>query len=81
MKPAAQSCCPRGGCQWLRASGACMTDILQRIVAVKREEVAAARARRSLASWRDEAESAAARRGLRGFEAALRAKVAAGRPR
>ncbi len=56
-----------------------MTDILQRIVAVKREEVAAARARRSLASWRDEAESAAARRGLRDFEAALRAKVAAGR--
>jgi len=56
-----------------------MTDILQRIVAVKREEVAAARARRSLASWRDEAESAAVRRGLRDFEAALRAKVAAGR--
>ena len=56
-----------------------MSDILQRIVAVKREEVAAARARRSLASWRDEAESAVARRGLRGFEAALRTKLAAGR--
>jgi indole-3-glycerol phosphate synthase len=56
-----------------------MSDVLQRIVAVKREEVAAARARRSLASWREEAESAAARRDLRDFEAALRAKVAAGR--
>jgi indole-3-glycerol phosphate synthase len=56
-----------------------MRDVLQRIVAVKREEVAAARARRSLASWREEAESAAARRDLRDFETALRAKVAAGR--
>ncbi len=52
-----------------------MTDILQRIVAVKREELAAARARRSLASWREEAES---RRDVRGFEAALRARIAAG---
>jgi indole-3-glycerol phosphate synthase len=53
-----------------------MSDILKRIVAVKREEVAAARHRRSLASWRDEALS---RRDVRGFEAALRARVAAGR--
>ena len=45
-----------------------MSDILQRIVAVKHEEVAAARAARSLASWREEAE---ARRDLRGFRAAL----------
>ena len=52
-----------------------MSDILQRIVAVKHEELAAARQRRSLASWREEAE---ARRDVRGFEAALRAKVAAG---
>ena len=52
-----------------------MGDILQRIVAVKREEVAAARAVRSLASWREEAES---RRDLRGFAAALRSRVAAG---
>jgi indole-3-glycerol phosphate synthase len=52
-----------------------VTDILQRIVAVKREEQAAARARRSLASWRDEAES---RRDVRGFEAALRARIAGG---
>lgn len=56
-----------------------MSDILQRIVAVKRDEVTAAKARRSLASLRAEAESDEARRGLRGFEPALRAKVAAGR--
>jgi len=53
-----------------------MSDILQKIVAVKREEIAAGRLKRSLASWREQAES---RRDLRGFEAALRAKVAAGR--
>ncbi|MDE2146646.1 MAG: indole-3-glycerol phosphate synthase TrpC [Burkholderiales bacterium] len=56
-----------------------MDDILQRIVAVKREELAAARAVRSMASWRAEAESPEARCGLRGFEAALRARAAAGR--
>jgi indole-3-glycerol phosphate synthase len=54
-----------------------MTDILERIVAVKREEIAAARARRDLASVRADAE---ARGGLRDFEAALRARLAAGRP-
>jgi indole-3-glycerol phosphate synthase len=53
-----------------------MSDILQTIVAVKHGEVAAARAARSLASLRDEAE---ARRDVRGFEAALRGKLAAGR--
>ena len=52
-----------------------MSDILQRIVAVKREEVAAARLRRSLASLRDEAEG---RRDGRGFESALRSKIAGG---
>ena len=52
-----------------------MSDILDRIVAVKREEVAAAKARRGVASWRAEAE---ARRDMRGFGAALRAKIAAG---
>lgn len=52
-----------------------MSDILDKIVAVKREEVAAAKLRRSVASWREEAE---ARRDVRGFGAALRAKVAAG---
>jgi indole-3-glycerol phosphate synthase len=56
-----------------------VSDILRRIVAVKRDEVAAAKARRSLASLRAEAESHEARRGLRGFEPALRAQVAAGR--
>ena len=53
-----------------------MSDILQTIVAVKHGEVAAARAARSLASLREEAE---ARRDVRGFEAALRGKLAAGR--
>ena len=53
-----------------------MSDILDRIVAVKREEVAAARKRRSLASQREEAES---RLDTRGFEAALRAKLAVGK--
>ena len=52
-----------------------MADILQRIVQVKRDEVDAARAQRSLASWRAEAE---ARRDVRGFEAALRARMAMG---
>ncbi|HEY1090204.1 MAG TPA: indole-3-glycerol phosphate synthase TrpC [Burkholderiaceae bacterium] len=52
-----------------------MSDILKRIVAVKHEEIAAARKQRSLASQREEAES---RQDLRGFEAALRVKIAAG---
>ncbi len=52
-----------------------MSDILQRIVAVKHEELVAARTARSLHSWRAEAE---ARHDGRGFEAALRARIAAG---
>jgi len=52
-----------------------VSDILQRIVAVKREEIGATRARRSLAGWRALAE---ARGGQRGFEAALRSRLAAG---
>jgi indole-3-glycerol phosphate synthase len=52
-----------------------MNDILHKIVAVKRDEITAGRARRSLASWREEAE---ARRDVRGFGAALRAKIAPG---
>jgi indole-3-glycerol phosphate synthase len=55
-----------------------MSDILQRIVAVKHEELAAARQRRSLASWREQAESAACRADLRDFAAALRRRVSAG---
>ena len=53
-----------------------MSDILQRIVAVKHDEVAAARARRPLAGLRAEAEALG---GVRGFGAALRARIAAGR--
>ena len=48
------------------------SDILQRIVEVKRDEVSAARRHRSLASLRDEAE---ARRDVRGFERALRRRI------
>lgn len=53
-----------------------MSDILDKIVAVKREEIAAARAQRDLASLRREAE---ARTDVRDFVGALRAKITAGR--
>ena len=52
-----------------------MSDILNKIVAVKREEIAAALAVRPLVTVRREAE---ARGGQRDFAGALRAKVAAG---
>ncbi|MBX3590301.1 MAG: indole-3-glycerol phosphate synthase TrpC [Burkholderiaceae bacterium] len=55
-------------------------DILARIVAVKHEEVEAARRRRSLAAVRADAEDARDGQGPRGFARALRDKVAAGRP-
>jgi indole-3-glycerol phosphate synthase len=54
-----------------------MSDILDKIVAVKREEVPAARALRSEAALR---ERVAAQSAPRGFAAALRARVAAGQP-
>ncbi len=52
-----------------------MSDILDKIVAVKREEVAAALAKNSLAAVRADAESRVL---TRDFEGALRAKIAAG---
>ncbi len=52
-----------------------MSDILDKIVAVKREEVAAALAKKSLAMVRADAESRVL---TRDFEGALRAKVTAG---
>jgi indole-3-glycerol phosphate synthase len=54
-----------------------MADILNRIVAVKREEIAALRAAVDMATLRRQAEG---RKDQRGFEAALRARIAAGRP-
>ena len=54
-------------------------DVLARIVAVKREEVAAARRLQSDAGLRAQAEAACGAQPVRGFERALRAKIAAGR--
>ena len=55
-----------------------MSDILHKILDVKADEVAAAKKHRALSSLRREVESdAEARVGLRGFEAGLRAKIAA----
>ena len=56
-----------------------MSDILNKILAVKADEVAAAKKYRSFASLRADVESnAELRAGLRGFEASLRTKIAAG---
>ncbi|MEC3767609.1 MULTISPECIES: indole-3-glycerol phosphate synthase TrpC [Cupriavidus] len=57
-----------------------MSDILQKILTVKADEVAAARKRRDLPSLRAEAESLRTEAGLapRGFERALRDKIAGG---
>lgn len=56
-----------------------MSDILNKILAVKADEVAAAKKHRSLASLRDEVErDTALRAGLRGFESSLRRQIAAG---
>ncbi len=52
-----------------------MSDILEKIVAVKRDEVAAALKKKSLAAMREDAESRVL---MRDFEGALRAKIAAG---
>jgi indole-3-glycerol phosphate synthase len=56
-----------------------MSDVLKKILDVKADEVAAAKKHRDLASLRREVESnREARNELRGFEAALRAKISAG---
>ncbi|WP_426321127.1 indole-3-glycerol phosphate synthase TrpC [Pseudoduganella sp. R-43] len=56
-----------------------MSDILNKILAVKADEVAAAKKHRSLQSLRDEVEGdKELRAGLRGFEASLRSKIEAG---
>ncbi len=52
-----------------------MSDILDKIVAVKRDEVAAALKKKSLAAMREDAESRVL---TRDFEGALRARIAAG---
>ena len=54
-----------------------MTDILDKIIAVKRDEIAAAAGRKSLAVMRADAESRVL---TRDFVGALRAKIAAGQP-
>ena len=57
-----------------------MSDILNKILAVKADEVATAKKYRDLASLRREVESDAdLRRNVRGFEASLRRHIAAGR--
>ena len=58
-----------------------MSDILDKILAVKADEVAKAKSHRSLASLRGDVESdSALRTDLRGFEASLRQHIAAGKP-
>jgi indole-3-glycerol phosphate synthase len=54
-----------------------MSDILNQIVAVKHEEVAAARKKASLEAVRADAESRVL---TRDFEGAMRRKIAAGQP-
>jgi indole-3-glycerol phosphate synthase len=57
-----------------------MSDILNKILAVKADEIAAAKKYRDLASLRRAVEAdSEARKGLRGFEASLRKNIAAGR--
>lgn len=56
-----------------------MSDILNKILAVKADEVSAAKKYRSLASLRSDVEAdTAARASLRGFEASIRQQIAAG---
>src|SRR5947209_6735357 len=57
-----------------------MSDILDKILSVKADEVAVAKKYRDLASLRREVEqNDEAKKALRGFEASLRSNIAAGR--
>jgi indole-3-glycerol phosphate synthase len=57
-----------------------MSDILNKILTVKADEVSAAKKHRSLSSLRSEVEAdTAARAGIRGFEASVRQHIAAGK--
>ena len=75
---AASRCCFDRRCDYDRnfARSMTMSDILNKIVAVKREEVAQALERKSLAAVRADAESRVL---TRGFEDAVRAGMAGGR--
>ncbi len=57
-----------------------MSDILNQILETKADEVAKAKAYRSLNSLREEAEAMAKAEASRGFEKAIRAKIAKGEP-
>ena len=57
-----------------------MSDILDKIVEVKRDEIAAGRKARSLSSWREEAEARRDAGDLRDFTGAMRRKAEAGKP-
>jgi len=57
-----------------------MSDILKKILAVKAEEVAIAKAAKALATLRTEAEAAVRSNPPRDFVGAIRAKIAAGKP-
>jgi len=57
-----------------------VSDILQKILAVKREEVSAAQAIKPLLQLRAEAEAAVREQPARNFVGAIRAKIAAGKP-
>ena len=66
---------PKGEYRRAEHGGCLMSDILEQIVAVKRDEISLARRRRDLASLRRDAESLG---GQRDFTSGLRRKIASG---